>query len=143
MKNNNFEEEYKASKEIEARYDAAEIAEDEEGMETARKEMRKLVEGINAKELGYSATYRDYADARDRGNEYIDLNDAIWDEKVPETIERLRHFGIDHFTFSSTWSSAVQTAWLFTENGCSLEGLIQIHGTDPDDKIPAYVFSIQ
>ena len=52
------------------------------------------------------------------------------------------------FTFSSTWSSAVETAWLFVQNGCKLEGLVQINGTcqafmrEEYERVPAYVFSI-
>lgn len=32
-------------------------------------------------------------------------------------IGALRENGVSHFTFSSGWSGAVDTAWLFTQNG--------------------------
>ncbi|MCD8207622.1 MAG: hypothetical protein LUD72_06780 [Bacteroidales bacterium] len=143
MKNNNFAEEYRTYKEIEARFDAARDAKDGAKVAEARKEMHELVESIEAKGKDYESLFESYKDAWNRGNAYIDINNCIWDEKVAPLIENLRNFGIDHFTFSSTWSSAVQIAWLFTENGCSLEGLEKINGIDPEDKIPAYIFSIR
>ena len=60
----------------------------------------------------------------------------------------LRKAGVKMFTFSSTWSSTVETAWLFLQNGCKLEGMAEINGTcqafmsDEYERVPAYVFSI-
>ncbi len=148
MKNNNFAAEYRNYKEIEARYYAARDAKNDAEVEAARTEARTLLDGIEGKGKDYARTYEEYKDAQEHGNDCIDLHDNIWDEHVEPLIERLRSFGIDRFTFSSTWSSAVKTAWLFTENGCRLEGLIQINGSwDPlegeYEKVPAYLFSIQ
>ena len=67
---------------------------------------------------------------------------------MPALIERLRKAGIKKFTFSSTWSSTVQTAWLFLQNGCKVEGMAEINGpstafmSDEYERVPAYVFSI-
>ena len=83
--------------------------------------------------------FKMYEDAQDRGNEYIDLHDVIWDKNVPTTIDRLRKAGVKTFTFSSTWSSAVETAWLFVQNGCKLEGAFM---SEEYERVPAYVFSI-
>ncbi len=149
MKKNDFENEYRIYKEISRQYDAAEEAKDEAGLDEARAKMHSLIDSVEAKGNDYARVFEDYKDARNCGNQYIDLNDNIWDEKVPALIESLRNLGIDHFTYSSTWSSAIETAWLFIENGCTLEGLIQINGTNRNwktgeyEKNPAYVFSIQ
>ena len=133
---------------IKARYEKAKAAENTAGMEAAREAYRKLSEKIEKRGGSYGNVYRLYEDAMRRGNEYIDLNDIVWDKNVKELIDSLREYGIDHFTFSSTWSSAVETAWLFTENGCTLEGLVKINGqsrafgSEEYEKIPAYLFAI-
>lgn len=78
----------------------------------------------------------------------IDLHDTIKDEDVQKLIENLRKNRIEYFTFSSTWSSAVNTAWLFKKNGCSLEGMIEINTSHKDfhtgeyKKIPSYLFKV-
>ena len=72
----------------------------------------------------------------------------IRDEDVPNMIKTLRALGFRKFTFSSSWSSAVETAWLFTKNGCLLEGMVEINSkhkdfeTDEYEKIHAYLFNL-
>lgn len=145
---NTFEAAYQQELRIRADYDAAEAAGSEEGKEAARAAIRKLWDSIEAKGKAYNRIYRDYKNSRDRGNEYIDLHDVIWDKDVESLVTCMRESGIERFTFSSGWSSAVETAWLFQENGCWLEALIQING-DEDiwndgqyKKAPAYLFRI-
>lgn len=72
--------------------------------------------------------WRNYEISRKNGNEMLDISEVLWDNKVAGLIECLRDCGITAFTFSSTWSSAVETAWLFTKEGCTLEGIIEIKG---------------
>ena len=63
-------------------------------------------------------------------------------------IKTLRALGFRKFTFSSAWSSAVETAWLFIKNGCLLEGMVEIKSkhkdfeTDEYEKIHAYLFNL-
>ena len=86
--------------------------------------------------------------AKDCGNEYIDLNDTIRDEAVEGLVACMKENGIEHFTFSSTWSSAVETAWLFQKAGCRLEGLIEINSqhkafmSDEYEKAHGYLFKL-
>lgn len=148
MKKNNFAEEYARETEIKAQYHEAEKAGNAEGQEAARMAYHELEEQIAAKGNPYARIYRLYSEAKERGNEYIDLNDTIWDEQVKPLIGSLREYGIEKFTFSSTWSSAVETAWLFTQNGCRLEGLVEINSrhkafmSDEYEKAHGYLFSI-
>ncbi|WP_419091400.1 DUF7698 family protein, partial [Waltera sp.] len=121
MKKNNFAEEYAREATIKAQYHEAEKAGNTEGQEAARNAYHELEKQIAAKGNAYARIYRLYSKAQERGNRYIDLNDTIWDEQVKPLIGSLREYGIEKFTFSSTWSSAVETAWLFTQNGCRLE----------------------
>ena len=89
-----------------------------------------------------------YKNSQDNKNQYIDFSDAIWDNEVEQIIKTLKDNGIEYFTFSSTWSSAVKIAWLFKQNGCSLEGLIEINENIDDfetrkiKKTPAYLFKL-
>ena len=82
------------------------------------------------------------------GNEHLDISEVVWDKDVESLINCLRENGIERFTFSSTWSSAVETAWLFQKAGCTLSGLIEINSqhkafmSDEYEKAHGYLFSI-
>ena len=60
----------------------------------------------------------------------------------------MRENGIERFTFSSGWTDAVETAWLFQKAGCVLEGLVEINKcnltpfTDECEKIHGYLFRV-
>ena len=90
-----------------------------------------------------------YEKARENQNMYIDFNEVIWDNEVQSIIKTLRDNGIEKFTFSSTWTSAVKIAWLFTQNGCTLEGLTEINEgyedfiTGKNEKDPRISFQIK
>lgn len=145
---NNFAEEYARDMAIHNAYDAARDANDEAGKEKARADHKEFDNDLMQKGNSYCRLYDLYKLARDAGNEYIDFSDVIWDKDVPTKIESLRELGIEKFTFSSTWSSAVETAWLFLQNGCTLEGLIQINSrfnkfmSEERERIPAYLFAV-
>ena len=110
---------------LKARYDEAKEKENSAGMEAARASYRKLSEKIESRGESYTKVYRLYEDAAERGNEYIDLHDVVWDKDVEALIASLRENGIEYFTFSSTWSSAVETAWLFTETAAPWKGWLK------------------
>ena len=116
-----FENELAQEQEIHAQYDAAEAANDEAGMAM---------------------------DSIEKGNALIDFNDNILDETVPALVETLRACGIEQFTFSSGWSSAVRTAWLFLQNGCTNEGMTLIHTghypfrSQEEEMAPAFIFRL-
>jgi len=147
MKKNNFAEEYAREAAIKAQYHEAETAGNAEGQEAARNAYQELEQQINAKGDSYARLYQLYSEARERGNEYIDLSDTIWDKQVKPLVGSLREYGVEKFTFSSTWSSAVETAWLFTQNGCRLEGLLEINSrhkafmSGEYEKAHGYLFS--
>lgn len=140
-----FEKEYEAYEAIKAAYDAAK---DEAGQEAAREDYKVWAAAIQEKGDDYAKIYKLYQDAKEAGNEVIDLHDTIWDNDAPALIESLRKYGIKEFTFSSTWSSAVKTAWIFKENGCSLKDLVMINSqytafmSEEREKAPAYLFTI-
>ena len=145
---NNFELEYAREQAIRAAYQINKHRGDKSGMEEARSLMRKFLDDIDAKGHAYAGGYNLYKAMREAGNKHIDLCGPIHDPK--KTVEQLKELGIDSFTFSSRWSSAVETAWVFQQNGCRLEGLIELNGSDNDwfgtgerEKVHGYLFSIQ
>ena len=145
---NDFAREYAQEQENIRNYHEADARNDEAGMQAVRVAHKALMASIEAKGKDYAYLYELYEDAHDRGNELIDLNDVVWDDKVEALIASFREYGIERFTFSSGWSSAVETAWLFTQQGCKLEGLVEINGrckafmSDDYEKKHGYLFSV-
>lgn len=129
-------------------YDNAKENHRDEGMRIARENHAALTSEIEAQGKSYAKVYRLYEEARERGNEYIDIKEANEYTDEARLIEMFRECGIERFTFSSTWSSAVKSAWEFTKNGCTLEGIIEINSpykdfmSDEYEKTPAYIFKI-
>ena len=142
---NNFIEEYNELKNIREAYDSTEK---EIEKQAARGKFIEFKEKISSKGNDYAKYFWIFEDAWRRGNNYIDFSDVIRDEDIPNMVKTLRDLGFRKFTFSSTWSSAVETAWLFTKSGCLLEGMVEINSkhkdweTDEYERIPAYLFNL-
>ncbi len=145
---NEFRKEYEHYQEIKAAFDGAEKAESTEGMEKAREAYRTWAAAIDKKGKSYGRLYKLHEEAWERGNGYIDLNNYIGEESVKELIDSFREYGIKAFTFSSGWSGANETAWLFLQNGCSLEGLVEINSQHKEfmseeyEKAHGYLFRV-
>ena len=142
---NIFEETYRGIQEAKKAYDAAV---DEEGQDAARALYKKASEKLDGLSKTELRIWRDYEISKDCGNEYLDINDMVNDEAVEDLIACMREYGIEAFTFSSTWSSAVETAWLFQKAGCTLAGLIEINShhkafmSDEYEKAHGYLFTV-
>ena len=87
-----------------------------------------------------------YSDMKKHGNSHLDLSGTYQEpEKILKTF---REFGVTEFTFSSSWSSAIQVAWAFTQMGCTLKGMTEINGSGRKfmskeyEKVPAFLFSL-
>ena len=102
-----------------------------------------------AKAMGYYVIAAD-GDPNARGFLYADkaICANITDEEVSELVARMKDYGIEAFTFSSTWSSAVETAWLFQQAGCTLAGLVEINSqykafmSNEYEKVHGYLFKL-
>ena len=145
MKKNIFEETYKQIQEAKKAYDAAT---DDAGQDAARAIYKQATAKLDSLSTAEQRIWRAYETAKDCGNEYLDLNDTISDDAVEELVACMREYGIEAFTFSSTWSSAVETAWLFQKAGCHLAGLIEINSrykafmSDEYEKAHGYLFKV-
>ena len=125
MKKNIFETTYAQMQELKKAYEAAG---DEAGKEKARAGHHALMEGIEGLGAAACRIWREYETARENGNDRLDISEVVWEKDVESLISCMRENGISEFTFSSGWSSAVETAWLFTQNGCELAGLVEVNG---------------
>ncbi len=141
MRKNQFEELYTKVEEARKLYKAGE-------REKARIKYRKIEKTLTEQKIEFRTIWAMYYKAKENKNQYIDFNEDIRNSEVEYLVKILRDNGIKKFTFSSGWSDAVKTAWLFTKNGCILEGLIQINSsfesfkTGEKIKIPAYLFKV-
>ena len=146
---NNFAELYGQSEAIKARYQAAKAQNLEAGMEQARNEHQVFEESIQAKGAAFAQVYHLYEDAMEVGNRYIDLSEIHQYRDEAALIASLREYGVEAFTFSSGWSSAVSSAWAFVQNGCELAGMVEINSRnkafadDEYEKCPAYLFKVR
>ena len=143
-----LEQVYTREEELERAYEASKAAGDEAGMEKARNEYQAMKkEVLETEDADFGFAYRLYKQMKECGNKFIDLSIVIHDEVG--TLQTLRKYGFEHFTFSSGWSSAVESAWIFQQNGCRLEGLIELNSIHKDwttgerEKVHGYLFSIQ
>ena len=145
MTKNIFEETYKGIQKAKKAYEAAS---DKEGQEAAKDIYRQATESLDGLSKMEMKIWNYYEAAKECGNEYIDINDIIYDSEVETLVACMKELGIEAFTFSSTWSSAVETAWLFQKAGCTLAGFIEINsqyktfGTDEYEKAHGYLFKI-
>jgi hypothetical protein len=143
---NIFEKAYAQVQKAKKAYDAAT---DVAGQDAARVLYHEATDPIEAMGDTACRIWREYEVSRDSDNDHLDISEVVWDKDVEALISCMRDSGIDHFTFSSGWSSAVETAWLFQQNGCTLEGLIEINSRHKDlftnerEKAHGYLFCIR
>ena len=147
--NKQFELDYELEKSIYESYRKAKDAGDEEGMTKYRAMYNEEFSPyMKAKEGSYLNLYRMYKDARERGNEHIDFDEPYQYRDADTLLDSLKKYEVERFTFSSGWSSAIETAWELVQKGCTLEGMTEINGrttkiwTDEYERIPAYIFKV-
>lgn len=142
---NIFEEAYREIQEAKKAYTAAANTAEQDAARALYKQATAKLDGLSNTE---QRIWNAYETAKDCGNEYIDLNDTIRDDAVEELVACMKEYGIEAFTFSSTWSGAVETAWLFQKAGCTLAGLIEINSqqkafmSDEYEKAHGYLFKL-
>ena len=142
---NIFEEAYRGIQKAKKAYAAATNTSEQDAARAIYKQATAKLDGLSSTE---KRIWNAYETAKDCGNEYLDLNDTIRDDEVEGLVACMKEYGIAAFTFSSTWSSAVETAWLFQKAGCTLAGLIEINSqhkafmSDEYEKAHGYLFKL-
>lgn len=137
---NRFEEFYNRQQELSKAYKATPT---QETAEYCKTEMDTIWKEITSKGIAFTAIFNYYADSLSNGNKYLDIGrDVIWEKDVPAFLSVMRMEGIKHFTFSSSWSSAIEIAWRFQQHGCTLEGLTEVYKNKEENKSPALLFTI-
>ena len=137
---------YERHEELERKLDAAENDGNTRAIEACQKGHQELLEEVRAEGETFGDMMRLYSEMKQQGNSRLDLSGIY--RKPEEVIRIFREFGVKEFTFSSTWSSAIQTSWAFTQLGCTLKGMTEVHGTKRDfqtgeyEKVPAFLFSL-
>lgn len=145
---NNFAEEYKKNQECVRLFDAASCNGDKDGMDAARNAHYELTRSIEAKGNWYARLFAKYSEAMECGNERISWNDPLTKSDAEELVKALRQFGIEEIVFSSGWTDANDAAWVFTQNGCKLLGMVEINsshksfGRKDYDKVHGYLFEL-
>lgn len=148
MKKDELAQDYAKYEALQKAYDEAKAAGDDAGMKAAKGGYRSMTETINEKGKTYNFMYRLYEDMRKRGNDCIDISEPYEYEDAAGLASTLKDFGFDRFTFSSAWSGAAESAWLFQQSGCCLEGMVEITGKNRDfvsgayEKAHAFLFRI-
>lgn len=142
---NIFEEAYQKELQAIAAFNAAK---NDEEKEEARKLHNETFGQIG--NLGEFAVHiwREYQSSREHGNLNLDLCEIVWDHQVPEIVSCMKANGIERFTFSATYTEAIKTAWLFQQEGCVLEGFVEINSKYTDAygdslKVPALQFRVK
>lgn len=142
---NIFEEAYRGIQDAKKAYAVATSEAEQDAARAIYKQATAKLDGLSSTE---KRIWSAYETASDCGNEYLDLNDTIRDDEVEGLVACMKEYGIQAFTFSSTWSSAVETAWLFQKAGCTLAGLIEINSqhkafmSDEYEKAHGYLFKL-
>ncbi|WP_302158362.1 hypothetical protein [uncultured Acidaminococcus sp.] len=137
---------YERHEELERKLDAAENGGNTKAMEACQKAHQELLEEVRAEGETFGDMMRLYSEMKQQGNSRLDISRTY--RKPEEIIKIFRDFGVKEFTFSSTWSSAIQVSWAFTQLGCTLKGMTEVHGTKRDfqtgeyEKVPAFLFSL-
>ena len=137
---------YERHEELERKLDAAENDGNTRAIEACQKGHQELLEEVRAEGETFGDMMRLYSEMKQQGNSRLDLSGTY--RKPEEVIKIFRDFGVKEFTFSSTWSSAIQVSWAFTQMGCTLKGMTEVHGSKRDfqtgeyEKVPAFLFSL-
>lgn len=123
-------------------------AKSNEEKEEARRLLDKTISEIESLDFYTVHIWYEYKNARDCGNNSINLSEIIWDHQVAEIVACMKVNGVKEFTFSGTYSNALETALLFQQEGCVMEGMVKVSSTYTDangehTEVPALLFKIK
>ena len=123
-------------------------SEDKAEQAEARERLRRIENDVNAAGGMYKTIFTLLYTQIKTGNAYIDISEPfIYSGHEEELINAFREYGIYYFTFSSQWSNAGRSAYVFKQKGATVENLIEVYtGQESFDgqkeKAPAYIFRV-
>ena len=142
---NIFEETYEKFQQLKI---VGRTAKSDNEKEEARQLLSKVISCTE--KFGFYDCYiwREYENSRDCGNSKLNLAEIIWNHQISGIVACMKANDIKEFTFSGTYSNALETAWLFQQEGCVLEGMVKIFSTYTDangehTEVPALLFKIK
>lgn len=123
-------------------------AKSNEEREDARRLLNETISEIESLDFYTVHIWYEYKKARDCGNSRLNLSEIIWEHQVSKIVACMKANEIKEFTFSATYTEAIQTAWLFQQEGCVLEGMVKVFSTYTDangehTEVPALLFKIK
>ena len=123
-------------------------SEDKAEKAEARERLRRIENDVNAAGGMYKTIFTLLYTQIKTGNAYIDISEPfIYSGHEEELINAFREYGIYYFSFSSQWSNAGRSAYVFKQMGATVENLIEVYtGQETYDgqkeKAPAYIFRV-
>lgn len=137
---------YEKNLDLEKKFNEAEKASDEKGMEACREGYQELLQEVRADGEDFSSMMRLYSEMKQRGNKLLDVSGSYTEPE--RIIQMFKEFGVKEFTFSSNWTNAKDTAWVFTKMGRNLKGMVEIYSDNKKlmnneyEKRPAFLFTL-
>ena len=133
---------HRSLSDIRDKYEIASIKNDSSyDLDWLCKKFEELEDSINQEGKVFAYVFRAYFISMNDDNEYINFRENLDSKLVPELVDCLRENGVEYFTFSSGWSSALDTAWNFTQNGCTILGTTEV--VHLGDKEKALLFKVE
>lgn len=116
--------------------------------EEARHIVDKTISEIKSLDFYTVHIWYEYKNSKDCGNNRLNLSDIIWEHQISEIVACMKANGVKEFTFSGTYSGALETAWLFQQEGCTMEGMVKVFSKYTDangehTEVPALLFKIK
>lgn len=121
----------------------AERSKVQRNLDNARDEYRYLMEAVRLEGECFCSMFRLYSEMKEDGNTMLNISDDYSD---PENIMKLfKVCGITRFTYSSRWSDALKSAYVFENSGYHIDGMTEVNGgaRNNNKKLPALVFEMR
>lgn len=99
---------YEKKLDLEKKFNEAEKASHEKGMEACREGYQELLQEVRADGEDFSSMMRLYSEVKQRGNKLLDVSGSYTEPE--RIIQMFKEFGVKEFTFSSNWTNAMDTA---------------------------------
>ena len=133
---------HRSLSDIRDKYEIASIKNDSSyDLDWLCKKFKELEDSINQEGKVFAYVFRAYFISINDDNEYINFRENLDNKSVSELVDCLRENGIEYFTFSSGWSSALDSIWNFTQNGCTIVETTEV--VHLGDKEKALLFKVE